>query len=472
MAKTVQLGSHVILRDIEGSQRVIQVPEEIDSKIKFMKMTIPTSVMHQVPYGSTYRLEGGRWERRKPITLANEDVAGETENTNADLAQNNTAQKLSTEEIIKMKASNQLSGEELIKTIVANSASFEGKTTFSQQKYIAKKQKKHIQQITIMEPRLVDVCDTHFLDRFMPTMALRFDYLSSLLHQSGCGIATRTGQPRVMVWDDTCGLVTAAILQRCGGRGYVFRTHNQSYKDKIIRELDLPENFVSSLHTLPIEFLLQYARTSEVERQPEGDESEDPRWWKDCEYLREPVLLPETATKVCRALIEERHANRTIRWKAQTKKWRIFEEDLMDSLVGAIIEESTMDQWIEGVLPLLRAGGQVCVYVQDFQLAFKFYKRLKSGDKDNCENAAFIFVKMQEFFLREFCTLPQRTHPLMNQTSTLFSGFLVSATRTNAPLATMSPDSPERPRKRSASPNKEDSIKRTRSSSPDPQSNQ
>lgn len=60
---------------------------------------------------------------------------------NRDLVDDNTSQCLSQAEILDLKSSG-ISGTEIINALCKNSATFNGKTKFSQIKYLRKKQKK------------------------------------------------------------------------------------------------------------------------------------------------------------------------------------------------------------------------------------------------------------------------------------------------------------------------------------------
>jgi tRNA (adenine-N(1)-)-methyltransferase non-catalytic subunit len=55
-----------------------------------------------------------------------------------------------------------LSGQEIIQALVANSATFHGKTEFSQEKYLKKKQKKYAPQMTVRRPSGRSVCEAYF----------------------------------------------------------------------------------------------------------------------------------------------------------------------------------------------------------------------------------------------------------------------------------------------------------------------
>jgi tRNA (adenine-N(1)-)-methyltransferase non-catalytic subunit len=94
------------------------------------------------PHGSYFQVDRNQLIRidSKPQLRADDDIV--TAANNKDLLDDNTAQKLSKEEIDEMKKTGK-SGEEIIRALVDNSDTFKTKTVFSQEKYLKKKQKKY-----------------------------------------------------------------------------------------------------------------------------------------------------------------------------------------------------------------------------------------------------------------------------------------------------------------------------------------
>ncbi|KAK6245540.1 hypothetical protein SCA6_008630 [Theobroma cacao] len=88
-------------------------------------------------------------------------------------------------------------GNEIVEALIANSATFEKKTQFSQEKYRLKKQKKYAPRVLLRRP---------FSRRF-----LRVDALSQLL-----SMANVTANSDVLVVDMVGGLLTGAVAERLG----------------------------------------------------------------------------------------------------------------------------------------------------------------------------------------------------------------------------------------------------------------
>ncbi|KAM3337664.1 hypothetical protein P3S68_031989 [Capsicum galapagoense] len=73
-------------------------------------------------------------------SLEEKDVDGSKDNRA--IVDNNTAQSLTSEDIDEMRRQG-AKGDEIVEALIANSATFEKKTLFSQEKYRVKKQKKY-----------------------------------------------------------------------------------------------------------------------------------------------------------------------------------------------------------------------------------------------------------------------------------------------------------------------------------------
>lgn len=114
---------------------------------------------------------------------------------------------MSQQEILELKA--HANSAEVADAIAQSSSSFGEKTAFAQAKYLRKKMKKHLVQVTLLRPTLGDLCEAYFETSNGACCGLRFDYLGCFLHQLAL-----TPRSRVLVFDEAMGLVTAGILQR------------------------------------------------------------------------------------------------------------------------------------------------------------------------------------------------------------------------------------------------------------------
>ncbi|KAM0010637.1 putative tRNA (adenine(58)-N(1))-methyltransferase non-catalytic subunit TRM6 [Helianthus debilis subsp. tardiflorus] len=182
--------------------------------VKIGNKNYPLQPLIGCPFGSLFQVENGinvlaclalfRHQKDK-----REGAVKDESRDNRALIDNNTAQTLTGEDIEGLRSVNPdrvQRGNEIVEALIANSATFENKTAFSQEKYRLKKQKKYAPKVLLRRP---------FARRF-----LRVDTLSLLL-----SFANVTAQSDVLVVDMIGGLITGAVAERLGGTGYVCNTY-------------------------------------------------------------------------------------------------------------------------------------------------------------------------------------------------------------------------------------------------------
>ncbi|CAI5521973.1 unnamed protein product [Closterium sp. Naga37s-1] len=157
---------------------------------------------------------------------------------NRNLIDDNTAQKLSANEIEALKRQ-AASGHEVVRALAANSVSFLSKTDFAQEKYLRKKQKKHAPRLVARFPTADSVCEAYFAKAPARIGFLRPDSLAMLLAMANVG-----AHSQLLVLDGTGGLITAAAAQRMGGHGAICSAFYASHVSHapsidIIRHLNL-----------------------------------------------------------------------------------------------------------------------------------------------------------------------------------------------------------------------------------------
>eukprot|EP00913_Durusdinium_trenchii_P027306 g25617.t1 len=181
-------GSHVVLRDSEGTQKVFFLNAGSRPDLRMGKYPpIPFEMVLHSPYGAVLRREAdGKWQRQRHSVEATEKV--EVQENNQHLAQDNSAQSLTPAEVRDLKQ--KCSGEEVVEALASNSSTFASKTKFAQEPYLKKKAQKHVQQVTLLRPSVMELCETYYKQSRSKVCGLRFDYLSSLL----CQADARTAQ--------------------------------------------------------------------------------------------------------------------------------------------------------------------------------------------------------------------------------------------------------------------------------------
>ncbi|KAJ2802313.1 tRNA (adenine(58)-N(1))-methyltransferase non-catalytic subunit trm6, partial [Coemansia furcata] len=154
-------------------------------------------------FGHTYEIEKGG--SIVPHTLAGFDSADITEANNKEIVDNPKSQKLSFQEIEKLKTmslAGDVSAKEIIASLTENNESFDKKTEFSKSKYILRKQRKFMKSFVPLETNVYNLC-TYFFD-FNPTKirGIRADTLSQIL-----SLANVYSNARIMAVDDGQGMI-------------------------------------------------------------------------------------------------------------------------------------------------------------------------------------------------------------------------------------------------------------------------
>lgn len=326
--------------------------------------------------------------------------------TNQHFPQDNTAQSLKPEDVSSLKS--QCSGEEVVAALVSNSATFGQKTKFSQEKYLAKKGRKHIQQVVLLPPSAMELCETYLRSSRQRACGLRFEQLSAIL----CQADVRCGG-RFLVLDGAQGLVAGAMAQRLGGLGRVYRLFSGGCSDKGVLELDLPPLHAAAVRALPLQVLaLSEPLQHDFCAEPFSASAEAPRADGGLGSCAEAPASAEEA--------QRRQARR--RRAAQR---RADVADLCGSPVdGLVVVESDQQLAAEALrlgLERLGPGGRLAVFGPALQPLAERQAAMRAQ--------GFVDVRLAQLFTREYQVLPQRTHPQMQDGMHLCDGFLLTGTK-------------------------------------------
>ncbi|CAI7890677.1 unnamed protein product, partial [Closterium sp. NIES-54] len=194
------------------------------------------------------------------------DTSAEGVKDNRNLIDDNTAQKLSANEIEALKRQ-AASGHEVVRALAANSVSFHTKTDFAQEKYLRKKQKKHAPRLVARFPTADSVCEAYFAKAPARIGFLRPDSLAMLLAMANVG-----AHSHLLVLDGTGGLITAAAAQRMGGHGAICSAFYASHVSHapsidIIRHLNLSLPAAAIIHRASVQRLLDAHHTWSQQQQ-------------------------------------------------------------------------------------------------------------------------------------------------------------------------------------------------------------
>ncbi|KAI3724455.1 hypothetical protein L2E82_36233 [Cichorium intybus] len=396
-----------VLLDINDGDRLVFSRLTAGSIVKIGNKNYPLRPLIGCPFGSLFQVESGE----NGPSLARVISTAEDNNTedkkecdlkeesrdNRALIDNNTAQTLTGEDIEGMRRQG-ASGNDIVEALIANSATFENKTSFSQEKYRLKKQKKYAPKVLLRRPFARSICDTYFKKYPARIGFLRVDTLSLILSFSNV-----TANSDVLVVDMIGGMITGAVAERLGGTGYVCNTYrgDSPYSIEIVRIF----NFNDEINK-------RIVRLSLGELSGNGDLKENEMISSNQESLTfEESTEDKIASKIYKAAKPGEKASQD-----SINSWK---ENGFSSL---IIAAPDVDAWsiVKEVLPFLSFSAPFVIYHQYLQPLATCMHNLQ------VEKMA-IGLQITEPWLREYQVLPSRTHPHMQMSA--FGGYILSGTK-------------------------------------------
>ncbi|KAJ4834887.1 hypothetical protein Tsubulata_049590 [Turnera subulata] len=150
-----------VLLDVNDGDRLVFARLTAGSTLKIGKKNCSLRPLIGCPFGSLFQVENGaeglclsRVIRSMDGNNLQEEgdskILDESRDNRA-LVDNNQAQSLTGDDIEEMRRQG-AKGNEIIEALIANSATFEKKTQFSQEKYKLKKQKKYAPKVLLRRP--------------------------------------------------------------------------------------------------------------------------------------------------------------------------------------------------------------------------------------------------------------------------------------------------------------------------------
>ncbi|CDP07406.1 unnamed protein product [Coffea canephora] len=425
-----------ILLDINDGERMVFERLTAGATLKVGNKKCSLQPLINCPFGSLFQVENGTdgpfLSRIFSTSEGSNDLQEEKESPtvygskdNRELMDNNTAQSLTGEDIDELRRKG-ASGVEIIEALITNSATFEKKTSFSQEKYRLKKQKKYSPRVLLRRPTARSICEAYFKKRPEQIGFLRMDALALLL-----SMASVTSHSDVLVVDMVGGLLTGAVAERLGGNGYVCNTYRgiTPYPIDIVRMFnfgtEICERIVnSSLTELCATSNVTSVSSSQLEEacgtrsqsNEEGPSSSVPSL-----DMGEIMISSEDGdTDISPASLAVKPCKATkVGQKAPLDAIKSWRENGFSSL---IIAAPQIDAWsmVKELLPLLSFSAPFAVYHQYQQPLALCMHNLQVGKMA-------IGLQISEPWLREYQVLPSRTHPHMQMSTS--GGYILSGTR-------------------------------------------
>ncbi|KAG9443002.1 hypothetical protein H6P81_018856 [Aristolochia fimbriata] len=445
-----------VLLDINDGDRLVFARLSPASTLKVGNKKCSLRPLIGCPFGSLFQVDNGPKGPFLSLVPANSDGNTPEENEkekdesqpkeetrdNRALIDNNSAQRLSGEDIDAMRREG-ASGDQIIEALISNSLTFGKKTAFSQEKYRQKKQKKYAPRVLMRRPFSRSICEAYFKKYPAKIGFLRVDTLSLLI-----SLANVSAYSDVLVLDMVGGMVTGVVAERLGGTGTVCNTYFgvTPYPMDIVRMFNLSAEICCRILQSPLSELSatqeniseppivdEKARSSEPESNGEsasfmeGDSSHS---------LCEPMGTSPTtengqqmdisSTDKIDAISEENFSPFRRASKA-SKPGRPASQETVElwkknGFTSLIIAAPELDTWtiLQELLPLISYSAPFAIYHQYLQPLAICMHNLQAS-------RMAIGLQISEPWLREYQVLPCRTHPLMQMSA--FGGYILSGIR-------------------------------------------
>ncbi|KAI8342713.1 Gcd10p family-domain-containing protein [Chlamydoabsidia padenii] len=241
---------YVLISMPSGNVKMMNLKE--DTMVNLGKFgTFNSNSLIGQPFGLSYEIIDNKGNIRPIKNFALEAVGKETKANNQNIIDTRAVQSLTYEEVEKLKEegkSGALHSEEIIKRIMEAHTEFDKKTEYSKFKYIERKKKKFMKMFTPVRPTLYSISNYFFNKNPDKINFLRLDTLSQLLNK-----ANVRAHSKLLIVDDTQGLLVAAAAERMGGYGTIVGVHEgDNHNFDVVRYMNFPKRILNTIHSVPM----------------------------------------------------------------------------------------------------------------------------------------------------------------------------------------------------------------------------
>lgn len=197
------------------------------------------------PFGYTYEIIGENQLRLVAEEFTrdeNEAVVDELQpdEHNQDLFDDPSAQQLTMDEIEELKKNSADGGRELVDKVISSHSAFQKKTTFSQEKYIKRKEQKFLKRFTPVPIGTSELIEYYLDKEAHKVLDINEESLGLMLSMANI----RPGGTYLVV-DDMSGLLVAALLERMQGDGTIVVAHESEHANlDCLKYMNLSEEYV------------------------------------------------------------------------------------------------------------------------------------------------------------------------------------------------------------------------------------
>jgi len=419
----VQPGVTVILIASDGGRYFAKAAP--GQQVRIGKVNVQVSALVGTPYGSVFDIG-----KNKLVLLPGEEHLTRTEASssaladdaatvadNRDLVDDGSSQKLTSEAIEELRSSG-ASGQDIIAALVQNSESWESKTVFSQQKWLARKEKKYAPRVRVVRADAESVCESYLIKNHDKVSNLRFDSLAQIL-----AFANIHAGSQAIVFDTCMGVVLGAVTERLGGHGRILAPYAGVHPScDAMRQFNFPPSVEASVvhfHTSEIGQL--QATAGEVPT----DVSEAAVARKTKEMIN---VIPETLAAKLAGMKDDKARStymekRNDRIRRQCRKpdptnirhWLRLQSD---SLIIATTFDPTLvllELW-----PCLAHAAPFVIFCEFIEPLVQCFREIQ-------KRCIACKLQLSNTWTREYQVLPGRTHPAMHMSAC--SGFLLTGVK-------------------------------------------
>lgn len=191
---------YILLQEASGKLQFVK-PK---GKLRIGKQWVKLDQLKQLEYNRLYELDRGTII---PSAIESAALVEELTGGNKEFFDDNTAQALSGSEVLALKA--ERGGHEVIDRLVENSSTFALKTQFAQEKYLKKKQAKHLNAFKMLRTNSNTIAEALYI--MGHKRSLRADVIANMTTLSNVNFYSK-----VLVKDEVQGLLIGTMLQRTG----------------------------------------------------------------------------------------------------------------------------------------------------------------------------------------------------------------------------------------------------------------
>jgi len=351
-------------------------------------------------------------------------LTGEGGRDNRDLTDGESSQNLSREQIEELRDTG-TSGTDIMMKLIENSETYQGKTKFSQAKFLSKKAKKYHQYVMIRKPSIRLLMDINYKMDPVKMMNLRIDSLSQILNMAN----VQSGGRYLVYETGAKGLVVAAMIERVGDAGEVIHVYQTGQpQTTALNSIGLQES--EQLRTINIQHLRSleqgrdilenhpqpHQQQASTEQQPEQQSQLNGSKHKDSgvntttpeECGEEPAMKRLKTSSDCKdttSVPGVDGAYKSVRMNLREKSVEAFKSLKPHSMDGLVIvckqHPANLLLYLSKYVGLSRP---FCVYSAYKEPLLDTYIQIK-------EAGIAVMVNLSETWLRNHQVLPKRTHP-------------------------------------------------------------